>query len=252
MMSAKLPSPACASLAKERLLSVLADIAHAAALHGRAPSDVTLLAVSKGHPLEALSKMYSLGLRDFGENYAQECIAKSEGAPWSTDVRWHFIGHLQTNKVKALLPSLSVLHSLDRESLLDALEKNAPLAKQRVKIFVQLEVDPADENKHGANDTVAASLCERLGRRSGHADFPFEWVGFMGMGPADASPARLSELYATFVKKAHRLWNAHHPNATNSAPQLSLGMSSDLAEAIAAGSTLVRIGTALFGPRKNF
>lgn len=245
----------------ERLAKVQANLAEAVSLGHRNLADVNLLAVSKGQPLEALSALYVLGVRDFGENYVQECIAKAAEAPWSQNVHWHFIGHLQTNKVKVLLPCLSALHSLDRESLLDALEKHAAKAQRRIQVFVQLEVDPTDENKHGANDAEAEALCVRLARHHGEGKSPYDWVGFMGMGPADAPSETLRALYAAFVQKAQRLWHAHHAQehtraqtraqtqAHSVGPQLSLGMSGDLTEAIAAGSTLVRIGTALFGPR---
>lgn len=239
-------------LAAQRLARVRSDIERAAAECGRAARDVSLLAVSKGHPLGALSEMVSLGVRDFGENYVQECVSKAKEAPWSALVHWHFIGHLQTNKVKALLPYVSHLHSLDRLSLLDALEKHAALAKHRVALFVQLEVDPSDANKHGADFASAEALCARLGAKQGSAAFPYDWVGFMGVGPAETSPEELARLYEDFAARARRLWKAHHPGAggtSGRAPEFSLGMSSDLAEAIAAGSTLVRVGTALFGPR---
>jgi uncharacterized pyridoxal phosphate-containing UPF0001 family protein len=254
-----------------RLASVRSALADAALVCGRDPGTVELLAVSKGHPIESVTGFWELGLRDFGENYVQELVAKAAALATGTmgamgamgagpnpgaalEPRWHFIGNLQTNKVKTVLPAVSAIHSLDRLSLLDSLARNAHLAKHRpVELYVQLEVDPADANKGGADAQEAEALCARLGeleRAGGEFASAFRWVGFMGIGPADVDAARLEALYLDFRGRAEAHWAVHCPRAFATQPRVSLGMSGDMRVAIKSGSTCVRIGTALFGARK--
>ena len=200
---------------------------------GRDPGSVTLVAVSKKQPPEAIRAAYQLGLRDFGENYVQEWQSKALALKDLPHLRWHFIGHLQTNKVKDLLkphpPSL--LHTLDRPALLEALAKRpGPW-----RVLIQLQVDP---HKQGAAQTEAEALY-----RSAQATPSVQVLGFMGMAPADLSSASLQHLFDEFQMNAQKLWD--RPGK----PILSLGMSQDWEEAVASGATHLRIGTALFGSR---
>jgi len=235
-----------AGTAAERLASVKHLVDESSRSAGRQPNDVRVLAVSKTHGATAIAAMYEAGQRAFGENYAQEFVAKCDDPKLASlpGLTWHFIGHLQSNKVRDVALRAHALHSLDRLSLLDALEKHRPPALPKLEVFLQLEVDAQDENKHGATAEVAARLAERLARSD-----RLHWVGFMGMGPADADDERLRVLYERFVQQGKSLWKAHHPDAATLSPAFSLGMSGDLGPAIAAGSTLVRVGTALFGAR---
>jgi PLP dependent protein len=214
---------------------------------------VQILAVSKGHGSQSISDYYSLGIRDFGENYAGELAQKAKELQSLNGIKWHFIGHLQTNKVKGVLPFVSVLHSLNRPSLLQEIQKQLPPDKS-LDVYIQLLVDEKDTAKHGASADEALEMIKML------PDSPqIVLKGFMGMGPADATSDKLKSLFQEFAKNAETLWAKHTEIRKEKGlqekiplkPGLSLGMSDDLAEAIAAGSTCVRIGTALFGPRSK-
>lgn len=220
-----------------RLSAVRARIAAACARAGRDPGSVELLAVSKTRPPADVLEAHAAGQRLFGENRVQELVTKAE-AVRDADVEWHMIGSLQTNKVRALLavPGLGLLQSVDRPKLVDALARE--LAAQEVRLPVLVQVRATDEpTKHGVDPSAAPDLarqvvaCPRL-----------ELRGLMAIGPlaGDARPA-----FAAVAALRERLRDA----LGLPLPTLSLGMTQDLEAAIAAGSTLVRVGTAVFGER---
>lgn len=212
---------------------------------GRNAADIKLIAVSKNKTSADIREFYKIGIRDFAENYVQEFISKKEELSDLTDICWHFIGHLQSNKCKLILDEIDLLHSLDRPTLAELLVRSrakigilAPM-----KILMQLEVDPTDPNKFGATPKEAPGLCRYLVSVK-----ELQWAGFMGMGPAGKTADELKPLYDAFRLRCDSLWQQFSPNPTM-APEISLGMSGDLETAIAAGSTMVRIGSALFGAR---
>lgn len=223
----------------DRLGEVRAQIAAAAERCGRSSASVALLAVSKTHPATAVRAAYAAGQRVFGENRVQELAAKAHELADLPDVRWHLIGSLQTNKVRELLavPNLELVHSLDRVSLADELQRQLARTGRRLGVLLQANVT-GEAKKHGVAPADAMTLLDKVLH-----DAPLLAVqGVMAMGPLEGEPA---PAFAAAAALRDRL------RATSGLPLpvLSLGMSGDLEAAIAAGSTLVRIGTAVFGAR---
>ena len=197
-------------------------------------SKITLVAVSKTRPVEDILMLYDLGHRDFGENYVQELVEKAEQLP--KDIRWHFIGHLQTNKVKLIVPFVYLIHGVDSIKLLKEIDKEG--AKQSRVIHCLLQVHIAqEETKFGFDEN------ELFGIQS--SQFPnVKIMGVMGMasltGDMNKIRTELTHLRTLFKK------------LQTSNPQiqiLSTGMSSDYKIAIEEGSNMVRIGSLLFGER---
>lgn len=220
------------------LARVRERIAAACARAGRAPA-VELLAVSKTHPAALVREAHAAGQLLFGENRVQELVAKSTEVTPLPGLQWHLIGSLQTNKVGDLLrvPGLALVHSLDRVRLADELQRH--LARSDRRLDVLLQVHATDEpSKHGCPFAEAPALLDHV-----QVLCPNVAVrGVMAMGPleGDAAPA--------FLRTAS-LCSDLRTRSGLELTVLSLGMSSDLETAIAAGSTLVRIGTAVFGQR---
>lgn len=223
----------------DQLTAVRAQIVAAARRSGRPDTDVALLAVSKTHPATAVRAAYAAGQRAFGENRVQELAAKARELVDLHDVRWHLIGSLQTNKVRDLLavPNLELVHSLDRASLADELQRQLERTGRRLGVLLQANVT-AEPSKHGVAPADASALLEHVRRNAPRLDVQ----GVMAMGPIDGDPA---PAFAAAVALRERL----QASSGLPLPVLSLGMSFDLDQAIAAGSTLVRIGTAVFGAR---
>lgn len=206
----------------------------------------TMIAVSKGHGSDAIRELYRLGLRHFAESYVQEYLKKVEELSDLSDISWHFVGALQSNKAKRIIPTRCLIHSLDRVSLFETLSKSAH-PEQPIQVLVQLQVDPLDLNKSGCTLEDARQLCSLLVKNPG-----FDWQGFMGIGPFGKTNETLEQLYKDLTKKAQILWeefSLRDPSRELRPMKLSLGMSDDLEVAIQAGSTHVRIGTALLGER---
>lgn len=217
----------------------------AAAAQGGRAGQVRLLAVSKSQPDDKLVDAMLDGCRLFGENYVQEFLGKLERLPqrpeisdlWNA-VEWHFIGHLQSNKVKSILPHVALIHSVDRASLLDAIERHAKALGKKQAIL--LEVNLGDE---ASKSGVAPAELEGLARAA-LACPHIELKGLMAIPPALST-----EEARPFFQQLRRLRDALAESIGQSLPELSMGMSADYDVAIAEGATLVRIGTALFGAR---
>lgn len=216
----------------ERLAAVRAQIAKACADAGRSVDSVRLVAVSKGHPSPAIREAYAAGQRVFGENYAQELRDKAEELADLVDIEWHFLGPVQTNKVKYLVPRTRLLHTLDRVELAEAL--SARLAKEHATLDALVEVNIGREpQKHGVLPDDVPALVEKV-RGVPH----LRVVGLMCIPPAeDAESARphFAALRSLSTKTGLGV--------------LSMGMSGDFPVAVAEGATIVRVGTAIFGER---
>jgi len=215
------------SSAAERRERILARIARAAALARRDPSDVQLIAVSKGRPVEAIEPLIEAGQRDFAENRVQEALAK-----WppllarDAGLRLHAIGRLQSNKAAEAVKLFDAVHSLDRRSLLDALVKQAEKSGRSPRLYVQVNIGE-EEQKGGCAVGEVGELVEAV-RAS-----PLPLEGLMAIPPLDLDPAPFFALLAELARR-------------HDVSGLSIGMSGDFETAVMLGATAVRVGTALF------
>jgi pyridoxal phosphate enzyme (YggS family) len=220
----------------DSLAEVRARIDRAAAAAGRDPRAVTLIAVSKTKPPEAIRAAYAAGQRAFGESYAQELAEKADALADLRELEWHFIGHLQTNKAKIVARAAHVVHTVDSAVLARELGKRVKNAG-RARLPVLVEVNVANEpQKHGAAPQDLADVLAAV-----RAAPELELRGLMTMPPVGLEAARRA--FETVVT----LRNLH--GGATALPELSMGMSDDLDVAVACGATLVRVGTAIFGTR---
>lgn len=213
-----------------------------AAIKNGLPASVTLVAVSKKRTVEEIRALYDLGHRDFGENYAQELRAKQPLLPG--DIRWHFIGHLQRSNAKLIVPITRLIHGIDGEALLDEVEKRAQTLGRPCEVLAQVHI-AREETKHGlAPDETRTLAGHWLDGRWPNARLR----GLMGMATNTTDRAIVRE---EFEGLAHLHAELRERLGARGAAfdTLSMGMSGDLTEAIAAGSTMVRVGTAIFGER---
>ncbi|WP_284116369.1 YggS family pyridoxal phosphate-dependent enzyme [Acinetobacter pittii] len=201
----------------------------------RAPETVQLLAVSKTHLSESLREMYAAGQRAFGENYLQEALEKIE-ALHDLDIEWHFIGHVQRNKTKHLAEKFDWVHGVDRLIIAERLSNQRGDDQSALNICLQVNIDGQDSKDGCAPDEVAELVAQM-------SQLPKIKLRGLMVIPAPDNTAAFADAKALFdaVKGQHT-----HPEDWDT---LSMGMSSDLEAAIAAGSTMVRVGTALFGAR---
>jgi pyridoxal phosphate enzyme (YggS family) len=212
----------------EALAATRKRIDDAARASGRDPATVKLVAASKTKPAAMIREAYAAGQRDFGENYAQELAEKAQELADLTEIRWHFIGHLQSNKAKLVAPVAHMVHAVDSASLASALAKRASKALQ-----VLIEVNVAGEaEKHGIAPAELPALITAI-----RAEQNLALVGLMTMPPHETEATR--QAFAGLASLGRE----------NGLAQLSMGMTDDLELAVAAGATMVRIGTAIFGAR---
>ena len=220
-----------------RLAALRERIERAAHATRRDAGGVHLVAVSKRQPESAIREAYRLGLRAFGENYAQELVSKSAALGDLADIEWHMIGHLQTNKARLVAPVASVIHSVD--STYVAAELGKRVAKLGRTLGVLIEVNVAkDDAKTGCSPSELADVMSAV-----EACPALELRGLMTMPPYLDDPQKARPFFAGL----RALQTLH--GGTSVLPELSMGMSHDLEAAIAEGATIVRVGTALFGER---
>lgn len=224
--------------------AVQTAIAAAAESAGRRAKDVTLVAVSKGHPADAVREVYALGQRDFGENYVQEWQEKAALLADLTDLRWHFLGHLQRNKIRHVIGHVALLHAADDMAGIDEMQRAA--WSQNLQQDVLLQVNLAEEaQKRGCGEDDAELFIDVLLRSPN-----LHLRGLMMLPPADEDP-ELTRVWFQRLRDLRDRLQARlrgRPGAPT-ALWLSMGMSGDYAVAIAEGATHVRVGTAIFGPR---
>ena len=201
-----------------------------------------LIAVSKTKPVESIQVLYEMGQRDFGENRVQELLDKQALLP--SDIRWHLIGHLQTNKVKYIAPFVHLIHSVDSEKLLVEINRQAARADRVIPVLLQFHI-AAEETKYGF------SLEEAEGVLKNWAVHPLEHVqiaGVMGMATFTDNEDQVRKEFKTLKQIFDSLKNTYFANDT-AFREISMGMSGDYRLALQEGSTLVRIGSLLFGNR---
>ena len=204
----------------------------------RTPDSVQLLAVSKTQPAEAVAQAYTCGQRSFGENYVSEAVEKITQLP--SDIDWHFIGPIQSNKSRLIAEHFAWVHSIDRPKLVERLATQRPANLPPLKCLIQVNISQEATKSGCAIDAIAA-LADNI---SQHPNLLLK--GLMAI-PSPSAPAAQSTAEFAKMRELSDQLQALYPTAT----ELSMGMSSDLEPAIAHGATIVRIGTALFGPRRN-
>ena len=197
-------------------------------------SKITLIAVSKTKPVEDILELYDLGHRDFGENYVQELVEKAERLP--KDIRWHFIGHLQSNKVKLIIPFIYLIHGVDSLKLLKEIDKQAEKNKRLIDCLLQVHI-AQEETKFGFDENELIAL--EIGQFAN-----VKIKGLMGMASLTENVNKIrTEL--KHLKTIYDKLSTHTPQLSI----LSMGMSADYKIAIEEGSNMVRIGSLLFGER---
>lgn len=227
------------SILKENYANVLKNVHNACERAGRKTDDVTLIAVSKTKPVEMLQEIYDCGCRDFGENKVQEIMDKYDKLP--NDIRWHMIGHLQTNKVKYIVDKVYMIHSVDSIKLAKEISKEA--VKKNVTVKVLLEVNVAEE------ETKFGLLTEEV------PDFYKEVIDLPGLkvcGLMTIAPyvENSEENRQHFVNLKQLMVDIESEKTDNiSVGELSMGMTGDYEVAIEEGATYVRVGTGIFGER---
>lgn len=230
----------------ERIAALRARIAAAAARAGRAPGEITLLGASKRQPARAIVHAVAAGLGDVGESYAQEALEKqpevarelaSRGLPTP---RWHFIGRLQRNKAGPVAEHFDVVHTLDRAALGRALDRRAAAAGRRLDALIQVDLDDEPQKGGVAPEDVEALLAESIAWSS------LRIVGLMAIPAAVPLPEQSRGAFARLRGLRDALQGA--PGA-GGLRELSMGMSADFEVAIEEGATIIRVGTAAFGPR---
>ena len=222
---------------RARWLEVLERMAAAARTAGREAGDVRLVAVSKLHPADAVRALYEAGQREFGENYVQEAEAKMAVLP--PEISWHFIGHLQTNKVRNVVGRFSLIHGVDSLKLARSLHDRAHAMGLVQDVLVQVNL-AGESRKSGILEADLPPLAEFL---AGCAHL--RWRGLMLMPPFFDDPERARPWFARLRGLAESL----RAGFGLSLPDLSMGMTGDFEAAIEEGATLVRIGTRIFGER---
>lgn len=210
-----------------RLRAVQAQVAQAARAAERDPADITTIVVTKFQPLSLVQELFELGVRDLGESRHPEARDKAAAVP---DATWHFIGQLQTNKARQVARYVDVIHSVDRPDLVDA------LAGQDVDVLLQVDLGVGGAGRGGARPSDVPALADRVLAAGG-----LRLKGVMAVAPLGAPPA---VAFAALALVADRV-RAIEPAAT----WISAGMSGDFREAVAAGATHLRIGSAITGPR---
>lgn len=209
-------------------------------VRGELPAGVELVAVSKGHPAAAVREAYTAGQRVFGENRPQEMAAKHTELP--ADVRWHQIGHLQTNKVKLIVPFVEMIHSVDSARLAAEISRQATAAGRTIDCLFEIRI-AREETKHGWEiQELETWLAQRPPLPA------IRWRGLMGIATNTDDEGVVAQEFAHLARMLPTLRKAGGFGAEFDT--LSIGMSDDYPLAIAAGSTMVRIGSAIFGARK--
>lgn len=223
----------------ENLQQVNANIEKACAAVGRAPSEITLVAVSKTKPVSMLQEAYDAGARVFGENKVQEIMDKYDQLP--SDIQWHMIGHLQRNKVKYIIDKVAMIHSVDSLRLAQTIEQEA--AKKDLVMPILLEVNVAEEDtKFGLKVEEVLPLLEQISSFS-----HIQVKGLMTIAPFVENPEENREVFRTLKKLSVDISAKNINNVTMSV--LSMGMTGDYQVAVQEGSTMVRVGTGIFGER---
>lgn len=226
---------------KHRFDRIRQRIDDAIAHRSHGDGDVELVAVSKTHPVEAIRHLYELGVTSFGASYVQEWEDKVDALP--DDIRWHFVGRLQSNKAKRIADRVAMVHSIDRKSVTKKLHQRS---SHEVDVLLQINLGD-QQTKGGVLPDEIEELMDLV------ADYPRLRVrGLMGMPPYADDPEESRPYFRRLRETLQRLQQYvehNHPEHRHGLDQLSMGMTNDFEVAIDEGATIIRLGTALFGPR---
>ncbi len=215
---------------------------HIDALRQTVPQDVTIVAVSKFHPSPMIVEAYGCGQRIFGENRVQELVEKQHELP--RDIQWHFIGSLQRNKVKQIAPFISLIHSLDSERLMFEIEKQAAFHDRIIPCLIQLHVAEEETKSGFSPDECRQFLAKGVWRECAHVQI----AGVMGMATLTENEVQIRNEFR-LLKSLFDEFKADYFTGVASFKEISMGMSGDYRTAIEEGSTMVRLGTLIFGER---
>ena len=203
---------------------------------GRDPESVQLIAVSKKHPVEAILEAYRAGQRDFGENYVQELVGKAKELSQFQDIRWHFMGHLQRNKIRFIAGKVHLFHCLDSLRLARGLSQRNVAEASQTSLLVEVNLG-REQQKAGCLPEELPALLEAVEELPG-----LKLRGLMTLPPQGLKPSEFFD----------RLQELREQNGGQKRlPELSMGMSGDFEAAIRAGATMIRVGTAIFGARPS-
>ncbi len=229
--------------AESRLNKVLDRINLACLKSGRDPKEVHLVAVSKTQSLEKIRALYEAGQRSFGENYVQEALPKIEQLE-NCDLNWHFIGPLQSNKVRKMIGRFSLIHSVDRMSLINEIARQCEMNGLEQKILIQVNLSEEPSKTGTQRDQVEALLNEALKFK------PIKICGLMTMPPLTKTAEENRAVFALLRALLIDLQEKYFKDGSHPFSELSMGTSQDFEVAVEEGATLIRIGTELFGPRE--
>lgn len=219
----------------ENLAAIREKIAQAAAKAGRRSEEIRIVAVSKTHPAEKIHEAFECGQSIFGESRVQEALPKLDALP--NELEWHFIGHLQTNKIRKVVGRFALFHGVDNTNLAQQMNRIAGELGTTTSVLLEVNVS-GEESKFGFDPTVLPSALESL------LPLPFLRIrGLMTMAPYSENPEEARPFFAKLRELRDRLASeTGHP-----LPELSMGMSGDFEQGIAEGATIVRVGSAIFG-----
>ncbi len=226
-------------MVEKNISEVKKRISEAAKAAGRNENEVTLIAVSKTKPVEMIKEAYDTGIRDFGENKVQEIMEKYPLLP--SDIRWHLIGHLQTNKVKYIIDKVCMIHSVDSLKLAEEISRQAVKHNVTVDILIEVNV-AAEESKFGVRPEDAIDLCRDISTLPG-----IRIRGLMTVAPFTSDPEENRPVFCALRQLFVDIDGKNIDNVFMDC--LSMGMSGDYTVAIEEGATFVRVGTSIFGQR---
>ena len=217
--------------------------AYGSLLAAMQPSGATLIAVSKTKPSEDIMELYALGHRDFGENYVQELVKKQAELP--QDIRWHFIGHLQSNKIKMIAPYVHLIHGVDSIKLLEAIDKEGRKLNKEINCLLQVHV-AKEETKFGLDLVEARQAATMYFLEKKYPNVGL--CGIMGMASFSEDEALLKQEFGALKTLYDEIKTLYAADAA-AFNTLSMGMSGDYPIALASGSNMIRVGSLLFGAR---
>lgn len=226
---------------QENIQNIKERIARAAAKAGKSESDIQLVAVTKTVNADVINEAIRLGIQNIGENKVQEIMNKYDAIDRNSDVRWHLIGHLQTNKVKYIIDKVALIHSVDSYKLASEINKRAKKIGRIMDILIQVNVSE-EESKFGIKVEECQPLIEEIAKLSN-----IKVKGLMTIAPYVENPENVRPIFRKLKKLSIDIMDKNIDNI--SMEYLSMGMTGDFEVAIEEGANIVRIGTAIFGKR---